>query len=143
MGKELFPPHLEIVEHASRAETTTSRYYGATPELLGEYAWFLGNSQDRAWPGTRLKPNNSGLFDLYSSAVEWCSTVPGLYRLTGGQKPVDDTESDLVLTKGQDRVLRGASFYYAAADVRSANRYARLPGLRDGPVGLRVVRTYR
>jgi serine/threonine protein kinase/formylglycine-generating enzyme required for sulfatase activity len=130
-------------EYACRAKTVTSRYYGAAPELLGEYAWFLDNSQNHTWPVARLKPNDWGLFDLYGNAVEWCNTVPMLYRLPGPQKAVEDRERDLTVTGTVDRVLRGASIFYAAGSVRSAFRYGLSPRVQDGLVGLRVVRTVR
>ena len=51
-------------EHACRAGTVTSRYYGASAELLGQYAWMSLNSRDRAWPYGQVEPNDLGLFDM-------------------------------------------------------------------------------
>jgi hypothetical protein len=45
-------------EYACRAGTVTSRYYGVAIELLGKYAWYLANSQERARPGGGLLPND-------------------------------------------------------------------------------------
>ena len=44
-------------EYACRAGAVTSRYYGRSVELLGKYAWYLQNSQGRAWPCGQLLPN--------------------------------------------------------------------------------------
>ena len=59
-------------EYAARAGAVTSRYYGASVELLGNYAWYLPNSQDRAWPAASLLPNDLGLFDMLGNVYEWC-----------------------------------------------------------------------
>ena len=37
-------------EFACRSGTTTSRYFGLSLELLGDYAWYQANSQEHAWP---------------------------------------------------------------------------------------------
>ena len=58
-------------EYACRAGTVTSRYYGVSVELLGKYAWYQANSQDHAWPGGSLLPNDLGLFDMLGNVFEW------------------------------------------------------------------------
>jgi eukaryotic-like serine/threonine-protein kinase len=59
-------------EYAARAGAITSRHYGPTERLLGQYAWYLGNSKDRAWPVGSLLPNDLGLFDMLGNLYEWC-----------------------------------------------------------------------
>src|SRR5262249_23284302 len=59
-------------EYACRAGTLTSRHYGEGQELLGRYAWFLGNSRDRAWPVGQKRPNDLGLFDMHGNVWAWC-----------------------------------------------------------------------
>src|SRR5262249_52040544 len=52
-------------EYACRAESVTSRHFGETDELLGQYSWYTKNSQDRCMlPVGTLKPNDWGLFDV-------------------------------------------------------------------------------
>ena len=67
-------------EYACRAGATTSRYFGASPELLGQYAWYQENSPKRARPCGSLLPNDLGLFDMLGNVYEWCQdrdrTVP-------------------------------------------------------------------
>src|SRR5205807_1829546 len=60
-------------EFACRAGAQTSRYYGETEELLGNYAWYTKNSGDRWMLGVgSLKPNDLGLFDMLGNAWQWC-----------------------------------------------------------------------
>src|SRR5437763_263442 len=75
-------------EYACRAGTVTSRYYGDSIELLKNYAWYVENGLEKAWPSGRLKPNDLGLFDMLGNVYEWCldrdgTTLPvtqGVYR---------------------------------------------------------------
>ena len=39
----------------------TSRYYGDSIDLLGQYAWYQANSQEHAWPCGSLLAQRSGL----------------------------------------------------------------------------------
>ena len=68
-------------EYACRAGAMTSRYYGLSEELLGQYAWYLYNTPgDRARPcGTKL-PNDLGLFDMLGNVYEWCQERALVYR---------------------------------------------------------------
>ena len=58
----------------------TSRYYGLSTDLLGTYAWYQANSQEHAWPGGSLLPNDLGLFDMLGNVYEWCQDKHGPYR---------------------------------------------------------------
>ena len=61
-------------EYACRAGAMTSRYYGLSEELLGQYAWYLTNTLgDRARPCGSLLPNDLGLFDMLGNVYEWCN----------------------------------------------------------------------
>ena len=48
-------------EYACRAGAVTSRYYGASVDLLGCYAWYVTTSRNRAWPCGSLLPNDLGV----------------------------------------------------------------------------------
>src|SRR5262249_4011997 len=50
-------------EYACRVGAVTSRYYGSSPELLGRYGWYAGNSELQTHPVGSLRPNDFGLFD--------------------------------------------------------------------------------
>ena len=108
-------------EYACRAGTTSSRFYGTSPALLGNYGWYVHNSEGLTHSVALLKPNDWGLFDVYGNAWEWCE--------------------DSFQAKGDTRTLRGGSFAMHAMRLRSAERF---PSPAEGNYphsGLRVVRT--
>src|SRR5262249_50692357 len=78
-------------EYACRAGAVTSGYYGEGEELLGQYAWYTKNSQNKGMlPVGSRKPNDLGLFDMYGNALEWCQDVAVLYRIgKPGQATLD------------------------------------------------------
>ncbi len=127
------------MENVTRAEATTSRYFGETDELLPKYAWFNKNSQEKIWPVGRLKPNDFGLFDVQGNVNTWCQERCVEYPQ---EETANDTEDDRLVIIGKDlRVLRGGSFNDGAAVVRSAVRFTYLPDNRSNIVGFRVSRT--
>jgi formylglycine-generating enzyme required for sulfatase activity len=128
-------------EYACRAGATTARYFGETEELLGAYAWYAKNS-DNKWmlPVGSLKPNDHGLFDMQGNAYEWCQEVSFYYRKD--REWLTDKEQAGKLNNSQSRVVRGGSFLPSATVVRSANRNSNQPDNRANADGFRVARTY-
>ena len=129
-------------EYACRAGTTTSRYYGDTADLLGEYAWYLKNSDYRTWPVATLKPNRFGLFDMLGNVQEWCQETVTNYSESLGQISEDQPVAGEV-NDSDRRLLRGGAFGIPAADIRSAYRRHNRPSARYNFSGFRVVRTHR
>jgi serine/threonine protein kinase/formylglycine-generating enzyme required for sulfatase activity len=129
-------------EFACRAGTVTSRYYGLAPGLLPQYAWFLTNGDDHAWPTASVKPNDLGLFDMLGNAYEWCFD-----ELHGNPAQKDKVFEDMPPTQPVQatgvRVLRGGAFFSRPSDVRSADRIEAQPGARVNYIGFRPARTYR
>jgi formylglycine-generating enzyme required for sulfatase activity len=128
-------------EYACRAGATTSRHYGVADALLGDYAWYVGNSRGRTRPvGTKM-PNDFGLFDMYGNAWEWCQDAFVPYSAGSVKEPIEDKESKDPITPSVDRVLRGGAIFSPASEVRSASRFGFQPHLPLVHAGLRVART--
>jgi serine/threonine protein kinase/formylglycine-generating enzyme required for sulfatase activity len=130
-------------EFACRAGATTSRYYGSSLELLPRYAWYLGNSQDRAWPWPvgQKRPNDLGLFDMHGSIASWCQESYRPYSAGTLERPARDEEDRSEIIDRWGRVMAGAAWDIRASYVRSARRNHYRPTNHFDVVGLRVART--
>src|SRR5205807_367299 len=114
-------------EYACRAGAVTSRFYGVAETMLGEYAWYVGNSEDRARPVAGLKPNDFGLFDMYGNAWEWCQDA-FVTDSSGPDMPAPaEPQKQNAITDAQSRVLRGGCFASPATVARSAYRFGLQP----------------
>jgi len=142
-------------EYAARAGTTTSRFFGDSASLLGDYAWYSRNppkrkedpvdpnDPQRTSPVGRLKPNPFGLFDIYGNVWEWTQSRVVPYPASSVHVDVED--ETLAVSDSAARVRRGGGFPYEAAMMRSAARgtVTAFPYLRRDNVGFRVARTIR
>jgi serine/threonine protein kinase/formylglycine-generating enzyme required for sulfatase activity len=109
-------------EYACRAGTITSRYYGVSIELLGNYAWFHATSGERARPVGSLLPNDLGLFDALGNVYEWC------------QDRSQSRDKD-------ERIVRGGMYTNLSPEIRSAHRSGEAPDSASLFIGMRVART--
>jgi formylglycine-generating enzyme required for sulfatase activity len=133
-------------EYACRAGSVTGWSFGEAEELVGKYAWHIGNSLGRSHPVGSLKPNGLGLFDMHGNCWEWSQ---GIYKNFKGFKEwsarEDKEEIDDIkhINSVDSRGQRGGSFNDRAVDVRFAPRYGDVP-TRDflSFVGFRPARTF-
>jgi formylglycine-generating enzyme required for sulfatase activity len=132
------------MEFATRAGAVTSRYYGESGELLGKYAWYSQNAEDRSQPVGSKKPNDLGLFDMHGNVWCWCQERHKEYPHGQGEGEIEDDNEDYVNINIQKttRALRGGSFFARALDARSASRYWAVPPNRNPDVGFRPARTF-
>jgi len=129
-------------EFACRAGTTTSRYHGLSLGLLGSYARYQANSQEHTWPGGSLLPNDLGLFDMLGNVYEWCQDPYRRYQPGKDGSIVDHITITESISEKSPRLLRGKSFLYPPANVRSALRDWVAPAYRGTNRGFRPARTY-
>ncbi|HUS48516.1 MAG TPA: formylglycine-generating enzyme family protein [Phycisphaerae bacterium] len=118
-------------EYACRAESKTQYHFGEKDEDLGDYAWYLKNSNGETHSVGGKKPNAFGLYDMHGNVWEWCSDWHAAYA---NAKKVDPSGP----ASGEERVLRGGSWNLNPQICRSASRLRSTPGNRDGTFGFRV-----
>jgi len=129
-------------EFACRSGTVTSRYFGLSIELLGEYAWYQANSREHARSCGSLLPNDLGLFDMLGNEFEW-----GQDSMSRSMPERKGLFSDLInisesVNETRPRLLRGGTFLEPPSFIRSANRNFDAPSFRDASSGFRPGRTY-
>ena len=123
-------------EYAARAGTSTEYSFGDDVDQLGNYGWYRDNSGNETHPVGQKQPNPWGLYDIHGNVWEW---VSDWYAVQYENGTVTDPTGTAT---GSNRVVRGGSWDNSAGFLRSAFRRFYSPGLRDGYLGFRLVRTY-
>jgi formylglycine-generating enzyme required for sulfatase activity len=132
-------------EVACRAGAQTDWSCGdADAELVGQYAWWYGNSLasgvSRSAPVGTLKPNDLGLFDMLGNVGEWC------------QDQIDEPNPVLPPTGVKERneighavhrPIRGGTFVHSYLGLVSSFRVAIYPEYRPSSAGVRPGRKIR
>ncbi len=126
-------------EYACRAGTTSRFYWGddLSYSLIGEYAWYNGNSGDESHPVASKEPNAWGLFDMSGNVAEWCQDT--------WHSNYEGAPSDGGVWEGgaSSHVIRGGGWIFSGRFCRSAHREHINPENRYNWLGFRLVRTVR
>jgi formylglycine-generating enzyme required for sulfatase activity len=106
----------------------------ATP-ILGDVAWWLGNSGRETHPVGRKKPNAWGLYDMRGNVWEWVQDRYGPYA---AERQVDPQGPP----SGDYRVLRGGGWLSVQGDTASSYHSGVQPHERSDGLGFRCARTF-
>jgi formylglycine-generating enzyme required for sulfatase activity len=121
-------------EYACRAGTKTRFSFGNDDSQLGDYAWFIRNSDSKTHPVGQKKPNPWGLYDMHGNVLEWCEDG---WHENHENAPTDGTAWNDNHSQNNFRVMRGGSWYGNPRNCRSACRF--INGFRSDYAGFRVV----
>ncbi len=120
-------------EYAARAGTQAAWSFGDDEKVLGDFAWFEGNSGGNLYPVGTRKPNPWGIYDMHGNAWEWVADWWGPYGHGAQTDPTGPSSGIL-------RVLRGGASGNPPRVLRSADRDWMRPTARVGDVGFRCAR---
>lgn len=107
-------------EYACRAGTKTAYSFGDDASKIGDYAWYVKNSDQKYQKVGKKKPNPWGLHDMHGNVAEW---VLDQYN-EDGYDLKKATNPLAIPTELFPRVVRGGSWENAAERCRSAVRFA-------------------
>ena len=121
-------------EYACRAGTTTRYSFGDSESRLGDYAWYLDNSDRKTHPVGLKLPNPWGLYDMHGNVQEW---VQDKWHNDYKGAPTDGSAWEI--GDGAYRVQRGGGWSYNAGYCRSAIQVHYVPGHRNYHLGFRLL----
>jgi sulfatase modifying factor 1 len=124
-------------EYAARSGGKAEKYPGAKDDDVGNFAWYLYDTEAIQPVGTKL-PNGLGLHDMAGNVWEWTGDWFGesFYGTSPKENPTGPEA-------GTGRVLRGGSFSDETADQRTTFRNYLAPDYRGVGKGLRIVKPTR
>ena len=120
-------------EYACRAGSMTRFCFGDNDTELADYAWHKEIGGGGRKEGGAKRPNAWGLYDIHGNLMEWCADwYADSYANGHARDPVGPA-------RGNDRILRGGTWYDLPEHCRSARRARHGPDTRFEEIGFRVV----
>ncbi len=136
LSGQRFPWGLTITHSQANYNSSSSYSYDTSPTRGYNPAYAVG-SQPYTSPVAVFQPNGYGLFDMAGNVWEWCwDWLDGYYY---SSSPGTDPHGP---ASGNQRVLRGGSWYFSADLARCANRNVVAPTNAGSDIGFRCVRGF-
>ena len=110
-------------EYACRAGTATAYYFGNDSAMLGTYAWYAGNSDNRFHKSGEKLPNAWGLYDMLGNVSEWTMDQYDEKTLEK-MKPESTDPAPAFAPARYPKVLKGGGYSDGASGLRVAGRLA-------------------
>lgn len=130
LGKRL-PTEAEW-EKSARGGTATLYFWGG--EMHPEYTWFDDNAEEHTHPVGTRKPNAYGVYDTSGNVWEWVADwyEKKYYERSPAKNPKGPAS-------GEERGLRGGSWYSSGRHLTTTTRYWSDPHVRNSNFGFRCV----
>ena len=114
-------------EYACRCGSNTAFEFGDDETLLGDYAWYLDNSQDGYSKVMTKKANSWGLYDMHGNVCEWVMDQYDKKAYKNFEKgkittPFVTPKKPLSVYGMFGEIARGGSCAHEATDCRSSKR---------------------
>ncbi len=121
-------------EYSARGGADTEYFFGDDPSKLGDYAWFMDNSEGHAHDVALKLPNQYGLYDIYGNVSEG---TKDLYD----KETYSKMEGEPIGDEFSENVVRGGDYRKGPDVCRSACRMRKMTFMGNVDVGFRLVRT--
>ena len=131
-GKRFRLPSEAEWEYAARGGNKNHGYQYSGSNILGDVAWYYGNSGPKTHAVGTKQPNELGIYDMTGNVWEWCQDWFGSYSSSPQTNPTG-------AASGSIRVCRGGSWNYSAGLCRTSYRANNSPDDRFSYLGLRLV----
>jgi formylglycine-generating enzyme required for sulfatase activity len=105
--------------------------------MLGDYAWYVANSNSHAHPVGEKKPNKFGLYDMHGNVYQW---VEDCWHSSMEGGPNDQSAWVTDCRESTNHVVRGGSWLTSATVQRSAYRGKAVSIGQNNELGFRVAR---
>ena len=117
----------------TKAQVPTPYMYSGS-NFVDSVAWYSGNAGATTHAREYKKPNELGIYDMSGNVNEWCWDWYLFYYQNGVQT---DPKG---VTSGEERVIRGGSYFEGQTRCRSLDRFFWSPAGRINNSGFRCVR---